>query len=881
MKEDKITSKNYYRASFFPRLWYKFKFSLTEWLRNFRLPLGKIIGLLIIALISFSVYMIVKVNAIMIPIRAPYPHTIAEGFVNGRELKKDGLLSTKVYENDRFIFEFNEASTHFTITNKTNLQLWSSCPIEMDEKGAPKVLMDRDILVVYYYKALGTPSSMGTYKYAVKEEIVNNENFGTSYWLRYNDFEQSIEVLYEISSKGLSTLDVPTQISFERFEEKILSKINPIDAETLKILYKKIDSLHAWVLPDVGSVALANIDRMLKEAGYTKDDLAYDNADQGIAYEDTRANFEVAVKYRLTPNGLETKIINDSIVEKENAPVVYIDLLPFFGVGGKNDTGYVVIPEGSGILINHNNGINYPGKRLYGEDIANSKDIKPNENLNISLPVYGYKKNNGGFITVIKDGAAMATMIANNASSSNPYNTAYFRFNYREGAAYEFVTWRTVQPITVWTKYYSLADYTIEYRFTDQETIEYPDLANMYRFYLIETGLEPKKLNDDLILNITLLGGYEYQTTFLGLPTVKVKSLTNYDQAREIIDELKEDKIDALSILFQGWMNNGIRHYSATKIKNESVVGTRKELIAFGAYLANLGIDFYPEMYMNTIYTDKNFNRRNDSVRSIFANVVEKYRFSPATLRSDYTTTPYYTLKATSYDKVIEKILKSYRNQNQENISFIDLGNALSGSYRNKDTVFRNQTEQSSIEVLETIRKNNLKLINLHNPSNYTFKYVDNAVDVSMYGPQSKAISLSIPFYQLVVSGLFEYAQDAINLFDNYSYQTHVLKTIETGSNLHFIWSYENTLNLTKTEYSNYYSTYYKNWYDRAVATYHEINKLKISGARLINHQYLNNNNKLVMVTYDNNKTIYLNYSNVNINYNGYEILAMNYKVVE
>ena len=118
-------------------------------------------------------------------------------------------------------------------------------------------------------------------------------------------------------------------------------------------------------------------------------------------------------------------------------------------------------------------------------------------------------------------------------------------------------------------------------------------------------------------------------------------------------------------------------------------------------------------------------------------------------------------------------------------------------------------------------------------------------------------------------------------MFDNYSYQTHVLKTIETGSNLHFIWSYENTLNLTKTEYSNYYSTYYKNWYDRAVATYHEINKLKISGARLINHQYLNNNNKLVMVTYDNNKTIYLNYSNVNINYNGYEILAMNYKVVE
>ena len=60
-------------------------------------------------------------------------------------------------------------------------------------------------------------------------------------------------------------------------------------------------------------------------------------------------------------------------------------------------------------------------------------------------------------------------------------------------------------------------------------------------------------------------------------------------------------------------------------------------------------------MNFNTYYTDKNFSKKNDSVRTVF-NVVESYRFNPATLKPDRTTTPYYTLRATEFDRVIDKI---------------------------------------------------------------------------------------------------------------------------------------------------------------------------------------------------------------------------------
>ena len=109
MAKEKITAENFYRASFLRRTLYKLRLAFTEWMENLRIPFGKIIGVVIIALLFFSVYMIVKVNAIDIPVRAPYNK---EGFVAAIDKYKAGTLGTKVYENDSYIFTFDETTTH-------------------------------------------------------------------------------------------------------------------------------------------------------------------------------------------------------------------------------------------------------------------------------------------------------------------------------------------------------------------------------------------------------------------------------------------------------------------------------------------------------------------------------------------------------------------------------------------------------------------------------------------------------------------------------------------------------------------------------------------------------------------------------------------------
>jgi hypothetical protein len=64
------------------------------------------------------------------------------------------------------------------------------------------------------------------------------------------------------------------------------------------------------------------------------------------------------------------------------------------------------------------------------------------------------------------------------------------------------------------------------------------------------------------------------------------------------------------------------------------------------------------------------------------------------------------------------------------------------------------------------------------------------------------------------------------------------------------------------------------------VDIYKEISGLEISGSRLVDHQFYQNNPQLVMVRYENGLRIYINYANTAADINGEVIGPMDYKVV-
>lgn len=145
-------------------------------------------------------------------------------------------------------------------------------------------------------------------------------------------------------------------------------------------------------------------------------------------------------------------------------------------------------------------------------------------------------------------------------------------------------------------------------------------------------------------------------------------------------------------------------------------------------------------------------------------------------------------------------------------------------------------------------------------PFDYALKYANFAVDVPLESSLLGYYDYSIPFYQLVVSGLFDYAGPAINYDSEHSMEWYLLKSLETGSNLNFIISYEDTRALLETDYTMYYNAYYANWKSNIIDMYNVISDAKIHSGILVGHKVLQDN--VYQVEYSNGAVLIINYNN-------------------
>ena len=110
------------------------------------------------------------------------------------------------------------------------------------------------------------------------------------------------------------------------------------------------------------------------------------------------------------------------------------------------------------------------------------------------------------------------------------------------------------------------------------------------------------------------------------------------------------------------------------------------------------------------------------------------------------------------------------------------------------------------IQSLQMAKENGIDNINLFTPYQYALPYVSNALEVPYTSTSYEILDYSIPFYQLVVSGSFDYSGMSYNANDEKGMMYHLMRMLETGSNVQFTFSYEDSAKLIQTKYNNYYS---------------------------------------------------------------------------
>lgn len=816
----------------------------------------KLIKLLVasLLLLSLTVYIIFSINknkSIYIS-RPPYDKS---GFVESKSYNDDHVFKIA---NSRFEFNINAKDTKFSVKDNMTLQTWNSNP---EQVSASYPIELNELFVVYYERQLETPKPISVY-----DESIKDKDFA------FKVGAQSIDVLYMIGrDEEKSFIDLPRKIPAEKFNKLIIEPLRQLadtDSQVAEYLgfienqYMVVDEGDARFLGNVKSTKVIQVlyELIMVKSLYTYEDYVEDSAKYGFPTEVEEPYFEFIVRYEITNKGLSVTLFNDSIVESEKYQLAYIDVLPYFGANNINEDGITVIPDGSGILINHNNGkYNNPiyDKRIYGSDrsIGNQMDVMPEEQETIKLPMYGYTKNDHGFINVLEKSDSMASLRAGfrTTSSSGVYVNvvpfAHFRYIIRERDAFIFSSSVSSQRVSMWTKEYNKEDYQSTYIF-GQETKTYYDIAKLYQNHLVDT-YNLKEITSEKKMHLTMLGGYKELKYFVGFPYNSVQTLTNAKEIEAILSEINYGP-NQLDVSYQGWSNGGIKPTSMHKIKYNNSISSKKDILKTETALKEKSVDLYFEFNTQSAYTKESIHVGNDVVKNLFQKPVVYYKYNQATMLADKTTMGSYRLNLAAQTKVYNRINKlSYKN-----IVLTDEAQSLASDFSKNNVAFRDEVIRNFNQNIDRLDKS----IIFRSPNLYGLLKADKVLDMPISGTRNRMSDYEIPFIHLVFNGYLDYSNPSFNLDTSKSIMWHKLKAIETGGRVQFTLSYKDTFNLIKTEYSQYYSTYYNNWIHDINYILDELNEIDIYHAKIVSHKTLNLQGTIVEVIYSNSKKFVINY---------------------
>jgi len=813
-----------------------------------------------------------------------------EGFVDSNSLSNTNKL---VAENTDFSLYINETTSYFKVLDKRTGEYWESNPSVQDpwELDPTKPITNSAIqkqkstLEITYFNEAGSQTTINNYQYSIyhPESILNEEGERT-YSIKY--IENGVQVLYFIEDLEVDYLYFPKYMPKEELEAledfTLLSTIAytgfNTDFQAYEIVnYEGMSRLVKRRLYEV----------FYEKLGYTRERSIDENESYGYFEQFEKISFEIGIEIKLNDQGIDASIINESIVEPDNVKLARIALLPLFGtaVSIKNDIateGYIVIPDGSGAIMEFNNGKFYQNayrKRLYGQDLALLPYQMDEQQQKISIPLYGMVKEEGGYAAIITQGDAMAAINADVSERIDSYNKAFVTFNMRESESVTIGSGFNQYGVDLWTKKLVQTDFTVKFIFLEGIDNNYVGIAKAYQNYLIDTkGLVSIDQTTDTVLTTEFIGAYDRKEFFLGIPYHALESLTTFDEAKKIVMELNTLGIDNMNVLYTGTMNGGLDSSIHTKSDFERVLGGNRDLDLLNLYLSSANIQLYT---MIDIMTASKYNRLFDqykySANRINGSLSLNFNYHYPT-RLPYSETTYmhsaddYVINPLYYQSIYDSFDKDY---DYDGIAFLNMGSNIAASYAKNSVLYK----QESIRLQQDLLADVDEQIMLTNPLGYALPYSDYISDLPTETTLYAIIDYQIPLLQLVLSGIVDYSGESINLSSDRSIQYQFLKLIETGSNIKYTLTYDSSEELLNTEYNHYMTTHYINWMDMILEQMTEINTIGIHQGYLISHERLSNN--VFEVTYSNGLRIAINYNLSSETVEGHVVSGMDYYILE
>ncbi len=796
-------------------------------------------------------------------------------------------------ENDSLIFTMDPATTGFSLTQKSTGHVWYSNPQGADEDSIANQTMKGELkstLFVQYGTETGTADIYDSYTYSVANGLYKIDELE----------DGSIKVDYSIGNiERVYVMPIALPESkfltyYNRMDSGAQKKINQYyrkydinnlrstdDKASLLETYPTLADEPMYVLRDgLQEYLKVKIEGFFKDAGYTMEDYEADLSYAGEKSSD-EAVFDVSVIYKLDGSSLAVSVPFDQITYDSDYPITMIKILPFFGAAGTSDSGYILVPDGTGGVINFNNGKttqNTYYSNMYGWDWATDRKALVNETAS-AFPCFGISDDDSSFLCIIDKGSAYSQIEADVAGRYNSYNYVNAGYNVIHEESLN-VSEKSNNAVVVYEKKLPEGSISQIYKFLD--TTDYSDMAETYRNYLTQKYPEMSKNTDEtsLPMAVELVGAIEKKKNVLGIPKDVSVKLTGYKDASNIINELSESIGNNLSVRYSGWFNSGLVHDVPTDISLINALGGSqafKKLVKTAeADGVTLYFDSNVEFAFNNSVLD-GFYPNRDAAKFASRELAEIYRYDPVWYGQDKEADTYYLVKPSYSMKLINNIADTLNGRyGVKNLSFNDLGSILSGDYNPKDRVTRQEVLESQNAKLLELSEGGSRIM-IEGGNDYAAVYADMIVNMNFGEKDYGIIDEQVPFYTMALHGLVDYTAESYNLSEDAS--ETLLKSIENGAGLYFVLTQENSELVQESDFTYLFGCDYSSWKNDIVSLYTKLNADLgyLAGEYMTGHEFVSD--KVSCTTYEDGTKVYVNFNYSDYAGTGFTVGARSYYI--
>lgn len=569
--------------------------------------------------------------------------------------------------------------------------------------------------------------------------------------------------------------------------------------------------------------------------------------------------FLIPVVYQIKGGTFTATILYDEIIENKKELLNEITLLPYFGLADKNSDGYMMIPDGSGALIELNNGkVNAPSyeKLIYGNDYSVDILYETSREQDIKIPIFGMKRGDSAYCAIVEEGDGYATINAAVSGQKTSFNTLNVTGIYRVSSTVYVMSEITGSRNVL----YNAKDATggqrlsVSYTFLEGEKANYSGMAEVARNYFKEKGLYQKKETKES-LHIEFYGGINAPKSFVGIQYVGKNALTRFEDANKIIADLKNEGVGDISAAYRYFSESEFSGKSEINLKPAKVLGGNLGIERMMEYLEQEEVEIFFHADISSLRKSGNgISRYFDTSKTVNLGKVSIYPMGLHSNIPDLSKNPYYLTSPSKYENMLTILANSADKQRIRNIYFTDTVSKLVSDFR-IGGIQRGESDRLLSKLFKGFSKEYNLLMS--NPNAYLYPYAAKISDLPLESSKHLLFDKDIPFLQMILKGAVPYTAPPFNLSG--VSDSLFLKHVETMSQISYAFIYEDPDKLINTKLINQYGLAYSPNRARAVDNAKRMAYIlsELKGAYIKNHT---TDGILTKTQFSNGIDVYVNY---------------------